>query len=80
MLTLVEPTIHGEITEPYVNQDQLLRPAQLDEIRGEDSIPQVALKRREIEAAQLRPQPCKGTAEIGGMVDKIIDDAAGMAA
>ena len=44
---------------------------------GEDQIPKVALKGREIEGAELAPQPGESPSEVGRMIDQIRHDAAG---
>ena len=68
------------LAEPQRHRPQLFRPQPSCQPAGQHAVPQVALVGRQVEAAQLRPQPGDGAAEVVGVDAQVIDQAAGVAA
>src|SRR5262249_20712882 len=63
----IELPVEGDLAQPQVDRQQLLRTGELAEEQGEAAIPQMALVSRQVEPTQLRPQSLEGPTEIAGM-------------
>ena len=70
---------HGNGSGPALScdGDPLIGPGRALDRAGQDQVPQVALKRREVQRAQLAAHPCEGAAKIGRVIDQIGHDTAG---
>ena len=72
----VEVPVERDFTQAQPDWQQLLGAGELPKKQSEGAVPQMALVRRQVEAAQLRPQSLEGPAEVAGMDTQVIDQAA----
>src|SRR5262249_16262067 len=79
-LVSVEVPVERDLAQAQADRQQLLGTRELAEKEGEATIPQMTLVSRQVEAAQLRPQPLEGPAEVARMDTQVIDQTAAVAA